>query len=96
MKTIERILRIPGGKTLELSITVDKECKIIRVTISGDFFIYPSEALEQLESMLKGCNNIVCIEERIRSIAESTEALGFTWGQLTSSLIELYHELCRL
>ena len=48
---MERRIRVAGGKTLALDI----ECQgddIIKITISGDFFFYPEEGLEHLESFL--------------------------------------------
>lgn len=48
---MERRIRVAGGKTLALDI----ECQgddIIKIMISGDFFFYPEEGLELLESFL--------------------------------------------
>ncbi len=48
---MERRLRVAGGKTLAL----DLECRgdeVVGITISGDFFFYPEEGLERLESFL--------------------------------------------
>lgn len=48
---MERRVRVAGGKTLAL----DLECQgdeVIRISISGDFFFYPEEGLERLESFL--------------------------------------------
>lgn len=48
---MERRLRVAGGKTLVL----DAECQggdVIRVRISGDFFFFPEEGLNALESHL--------------------------------------------
>ncbi len=48
---MERWIRVAGGKTLSL----DFECQgddVVRMMISGDFFFYPEEGLERLESFL--------------------------------------------
>ncbi|MBP7087086.1 MAG: hypothetical protein KBA58_03405 [Methanomassiliicoccales archaeon] len=48
---MERRLRVAGGKTLVLDI----ECQdgdVVGLRISGDFFFYPEEGLERLESYL--------------------------------------------
>ncbi|MHC1680574.1 MAG: hypothetical protein AB9860_04910 [Methanomassiliicoccales archaeon] len=48
---MERRVRVAGGKTLAL----DFECRgdeIVKIRISGDFFFYPEEGLERLESFL--------------------------------------------
>jgi len=48
---VERRVRVAGGKTLAL----DFECQgddVTKIMISGDFFFYPEEGLERLESFL--------------------------------------------
>ncbi|WFO74710.1 hypothetical protein J4526_06410 [Desulfurococcaceae archaeon MEX13E-LK6-19] len=54
-KTISLIKKTPGGKTLKIDITINPdEDKIIDIVISGDFFAYPPEKLEELEKQLQG------------------------------------------
>ena len=44
--------KIPGGKLLRVKIDYNK---VIRdVSITGDFFLYPEEAIEKIESALFG------------------------------------------
>ncbi len=53
-KTISLVKKTPGGKTLKIDITINSdEDKIIDIVISGDFFAYPPEKLEELEKKLK-------------------------------------------
>ena len=43
------------GKTLKVEMTMNvSEGRIVNVTISGDFFAYPSETLEELELEIGG------------------------------------------
>ena len=43
------------GKTLKVEMTMNvSEGRIVNVTISGDFFAYPSETLEELELEIRG------------------------------------------
>ena len=62
--------RVEGGKTLKIDLEI--ESGIIKdIIISGDFFAYPMEAVEELENMLKGVNVsdaidiINCFRDRI-------------------------------
>mgnify|MGYP000241628783 CR=1 FL=1 len=62
--------RVKGGKTLKIDLEI--ESGIIKdIIISGDFFAYPMEAVEELENMLKGVNVsdaidiINCFRDRI-------------------------------
>lgn len=48
---MERRVRVVGGKTLALDFECQGE-EVIRIRISGDFFFYPEEGLERLESYL--------------------------------------------
>lgn len=64
---MERRVRVAGGKTLALDI----ECRgdeVIGIRISGDFFFYPEEGLERLESFL--------FEERIWKNADPERAIA--------------------
>lgn len=43
------------GKTLKVEMTMNvSEGRIVKITISGDFFAYPSETLEELELEIRG------------------------------------------
>jgi len=46
------ILKVPGGKLLK--IFLDYNSKINKIKITGDFFLYPEESLEELEKELIG------------------------------------------
>ena len=49
--------KIPKGKLVKINLEYnDKEEKIIKVSIMGDFFAYPSESIEILEKELIGTN----------------------------------------
>ncbi len=54
--------KVKGGKLLRCSLNVDNNV-ILSIKITGDFFMYPEEKIENLESMLK---NMEMNEENIR------------------------------
>ena len=60
------------GKTVKIDLTLSEDCRIQEITISGDFFIYPEESLEELEERLKGCREPVCIEDAFKTLESST------------------------
>lgn len=81
------IKRVKGGKTLK--IDVDIESGIIRnIVISGDFFAYPPEKLEELEEMLKG----VSLSEAINIIDKYRDNLVLI-GISFNDIIELLNSL---
>lgn len=46
--------KVPGGKLLRVRLQVDADSRITALTITGDFFMHPEEALETLEQALLG------------------------------------------
>jgi len=47
------VYKIPNGKLVKINLEYDKnKKKIINISINGDFFAYPEEAIEVLEEKL--------------------------------------------
>ena len=63
--------KVPGGKLLRVSLSADLVTdppRITQVTLTGDFFMHPEEAIEELESVLVGAPlERAALEERIRT-----------------------------
>lgn len=59
-------LKVPGGKLLRASSTV-RHGRFEEIKITGDFFMHPEEAIEELEKRLKG---IPADEEAVRKTVE--------------------------
>jgi hypothetical protein len=48
------IYKVPQGKLLKISLVYDKKNKSIdKISIMGDFFAYPEEAIEKMEDELR-------------------------------------------
>lgn len=48
------VYKVPNGKLLKISLIYDKKNKSIdKISIMGDFFAYPEEAIETIEEELK-------------------------------------------
>ena len=48
------VYKVPNGKLLKISLIYDKKNKSIdKISIMGDFFAYPEEAIEAMEDKLK-------------------------------------------
>ena len=48
------VYKVPNGKLLKISLIYDKKNKSIdKISIMGDFFAYPEEAIEIMEDELK-------------------------------------------
>jgi len=66
----QSIYKVPQGKLLKISIEYDEKDNVIRdIRITGDFFAYPEEAIELMETKLR--NTLIeraQLQEKIRSI----------------------------
>ncbi|MCX6670850.1 MAG: hypothetical protein NTX92_02885 [Euryarchaeota archaeon] len=91
----QSIYKVPQGKLLKISIEFDEKDKVIRdIRITGDFFAYPEEAIELMETKLK--NTLIeraQLQEKIRSIITEyhiqfigLDAEGLTHGILMCKL----------
>ncbi|MFA5103049.1 MAG: lipoate protein ligase C-terminal domain-containing protein [Candidatus Thermoplasmatota archaeon] len=48
------VYKVPAGKLLKISVDYDEKTFVIKeIGITGDFFAYPEEAIELLETRLK-------------------------------------------
>ncbi len=65
------------------------DCKIISsIRITGDFFLYPEETLDQIESSLIGTKiNRNSIKETIEKCLSHSEPFGFDSESLTDAII---------
>ena len=65
------------------------DVKVIKsIRITGDFFLYPEEALDQLESLLIGMKiDRHSIKETIENALQKCEAFGFDSESLTDAIL---------
>jgi len=70
--------KAPGGKLTVVDFTV-RDGKLVDVQISGDFFLYPDEALTRLAAALEGVAADLSIELlilRLQAALAADEMLG--------------------
>lgn len=71
--------KTPGGKLVAVDFVVEGD-QLARVMISGDFFLYPEEALSALTASLEGASVELTeaeLAERVRmALPRSAELLG--------------------
>ena len=76
-------------KLIKVSLEYDEDSKIINsITITGDFFLYPEESLDELEASLIGIklgNND--IKQKIEKCLNCSEAFGFDSESLTDAIL---------
>jgi len=60
----QSIYKVPQGKLLKISVEYDeKKNKIRNIRITGDFFAYPEEAIELIETKLR---NVLIEREQLQ------------------------------
>jgi lipoate-protein ligase A len=76
-------------KLIRIALEYDeRENTINSITISGDFFLYPEEALEALEAQLIGTKlERDTLKQEIERYLKNSEAYGFDSISLTEAIL---------
>src|SRR3989338_7208289 len=77
-----------AGKLIKIAMDYDSEIRKIQIT--GDFFLYPEEGIEKIQSQLVGIElNKEKLVEKIGQIfeKEKLEAYGFTAIELAEAIL---------
>ena len=80
-------------KLVKISFEYDEDSKIINsITITGDFFLYPEETLDELEVNLIGTKlGKDEIKQKIEKCLNDSEAFGFDSESLTDAIVGCLH-----
>ena len=69
-------LKVKGGKLIKCTLELDEE-KIKRIKITGDFFMYPEDAIEKLEKSLQGIQfDEEEISKKVKEALKDVELIG--------------------
>lgn len=76
-------------KLIKILLEYDEDSKIINsITITGDFFLYPEETLDELEVNLIGTKlGKDEIKQKIEKCLNGSEAFGFDSESLTDAIL---------
>ena len=66
-----------GGKLVQVDFEL-QDGRLVNVAVSGDFFLFPDEALERITSSLEGTDSTLTTEQRTAIIANAIAA-ETTW-----------------
>ena len=86
----ESTYKVPGGKLIKIRLQV-ADAKIERIVIMGDFFLYPEDTLDGLETSLIGVQvNETALIEKIESNLASRNAvlIGASAGDLAKAILQ--------
>jgi lipoate---protein ligase len=87
MKKVHNIYK--SKKLVKISLEYDEDSKIINsIKITGDFFLYPEERLDELEVNLIGTKlGKDEIKHKIEKCLNDSEAFGFDSESLTDAIL---------
>lgn len=76
-------------KLIKVSLEYDEDSKVINsITITGDFFLYPEETLDELEVNLIGTKlGKDEIKQKIEKCLNGSEAFGFDSESMTDAIL---------
>jgi hypothetical protein len=82
-----KVIRSKAGKTLEIRLELDGNL-IKEVEISGDFMVFPSDAIEELERKLRG-RALGEHEEVVREVLRKAELVGITEDDIIDAIWDI-------
>ncbi len=77
-----------AGKLIRIKAEFEGE-KIRKIRITGDFFLYPEEAIERIESSLKGLK-ISDVKEKLEEMMKDMEYEGISPEALAKAIEEAW------
>ncbi len=87
----QSIYKVPDGKLLKIFLEYDETSNVIRsIRITGDFFVYPEEAIELIEKKLRNTPiNKESLEKKISFIIRENDIqfIGLNAEGLTKGIL---------
>lgn len=81
------------SKTIEIELIVNN-CRVVSLKLSGDFFVYPEDAIEKVEESARGCTSAECLIKALDVLRDVT-ILGFDLKDVKEKIINAFNNLCR-
>ncbi len=82
-------LKVKGGKLIKCTLELDEE-KIKRIKITGDFFMYPEDAIEKLEKALQGTQfDEEEISKKVKEALKDVELIGVAMKDFVDVIINV-------
>jgi len=84
------LLRSSKGKTIGIDLVVEGN-RIIDVVIFGDFFAYPPEIIDELQSSLKNCK-LDEVKDIIHKICSKSKLVGIDADDIVNVIFRAIEE----
>ncbi|ABM81433.1 hypothetical protein [Hyperthermus butylicus] len=93
-RRVVMVERVSGGKTLEVVLEVSDGCRVARLVVAGDFFVYPEDVVEAVEEAAIGCDSVGCIRGRILDAGSRGVFVGVSLEDIADVVAKAFRELC--
>ena len=81
-------LKVKGGKLIKCTLELDEE-KIKRIKITGDFFMYPEDAIEKLEKALQDTQfDEEEISKKVKEALKDVELIGVAMEDFVDVILD--------
>ena len=93
--TINKVVKEKGGKYVSIEVSATKDCIITHVSITGDFFAFPPEAIDEVEKCLRGKKAAKSLIDSIKRVISTAEFAGVSRERFLDLLAHVLEEVGR-
>ncbi|MCD6278819.1 MAG: hypothetical protein J7J11_03960 [Desulfurococcales archaeon] len=93
-----KVIKEKGGKYVSIEVEVNGECVVKNARITGDFFAYPPEAVDNIEKYLAGKKVTPSLIEDMQTLVNNVVLAGVSrdrFQNLLTSALEEVMKACR-
>lgn len=95
--SIVKYLKVPGGKLLEVELIINTStCTVKSLYITGDFFAYPPEVIDEAERVATNTKLDYKLVDRVLNTLSKGKLYGITLDHVRKLLREAVSEGLRL
>jgi len=93
--TINKVVKEKGGKYISIEVSATQDCIITHVSITGDFFAFPPEAIDEVEEYLRGKKAAKSLIDSIKRMISTSEFAGVSRERFLDLLAHVLEEVGR-
>ncbi|RLG74087.1 MAG: hypothetical protein DRO14_06070 [Thermoprotei archaeon] len=93
--TISKVVKEKSGKYISIEIGASQDCVISHVSITGDFFAFPPEVIDEVEKYLRGKKAAKSLIDSIRLLVSTVEFAGVSREKFLDLLAHVLEEVSR-
>ncbi|MCD6084724.1 MAG: hypothetical protein J7J20_04200 [Desulfurococcales archaeon] len=90
-----KVIKEKSGKYVSIEVEVSRECVVKVARITGDFFAYPPEAVDNIEKYLAGKKVTHSLIEDLRTLVNDAVLAGVGRERFQSLLTDVLEEVMK-